>query len=163
MQVTNMAGKNGSGRTKTGVTCKADALATPMQWKTDFEVLDPQGRTVPLTAISTSGRSADIKISGPLNSDWSLLDAVQRLPFDSKPLEFTMLEELELLRPKQRLSAGATAEAELGGRTVKLHSFEQLGRGILPITYWLDENHRLIIAVGGRRALLLESVTGGEK
>ena len=162
-QITNLAGTNGSGKTKAGVTCKADDLTTPIQWKVDSEVLDPQGKQVPLTAIGVSNRADRIKVTGRLSSNWSLFDAVQRLPFDSKTLEFTLLEELELVKPDQKLSAGQTAEVELGGRMVKLHSFEQIGRGILPITYWLDDSHRLIIAVGGRRAFLFDSETGGTK
>ena len=162
-QITKMAGANGSGQSKAGVTCKADDLCTPIQWKIDSEVLDPQGKQVPLTAIGVSNRADRMKVTGRLSSNWSLFDAVQRLPFDSKTIEFTVLEELELLRPEQRLSPGATAEVELGGRMVKLHSFEQIGRGILPITYWLDDSHRLIIATGGRRAFLFDSETGGTK
>ena len=162
-QITKMAGTNGSGKSKAGVTCKANDLCTPVQWKLDSEILDPQGKQVPLTAVSTSGKANKMKVTGRLSSNWSLFDAVQRLPFDSKTLEFTMIEELELLRPEQRLAPGATAEVELGGRMVKLHSFEQIGRGILPITYWLDDNHRLIIAVGGRRAFLYDSDKGGMK
>ena len=173
-QITNMAGANGSGKSKAGVTCKADDLCTPIQWKIDSEVIDPKGEQVPLTAVSVSCKADKMKVTGRLSSNWSLFDAVQRLPFDSKTIEFTMLEELELLRPEQRLSAGETAEVELGaagasipirrdGRMVKLHSFEQIGRGILPITYWLDDQHRLIIAVGGRRAFLFDSAKGGTK
>ena len=162
-QITKMAGKNGSGRSKAGVTCKANDIATPIQWRVDFRIADPQGKDVPMTAVSVLGTADKLRVSGRLSSNWSLFDAVQRLPFDSRPIEFTMLEELELLRPEQRLSPGATAEVEIGGRLMKLHSFEQIGRGILPITYWLDDNHRLIIAVGGRRAFLYGSAEGGTK
>lgn len=162
-QITNMARENGSGKSKAGVTCKADDLCAPIQWKIDSEILDPQGKQVDLTAVSVSGRADRMKVSGRLSSNWSLFDAVQRLPFDSKTIEFTMIEELELLRPEQRLSPAATADVEVGGRLMKLHSFEQTGRGILPITYWLDDQHRLIVAVGGRRAYLLDSVGGGKE
>ena len=160
-QITKMAKENGSGRTKAGVTCRADELATPIQWRVDFQIIDPQGKTVPMTAVSVLGKADKLRVSGRHSSNWSLFDAVQRLPFDSRAVEFTMLEELELLRPDQRLSPGVRAEVEIGGRLMKLHSFEHVGRGILPITYWLDDNHRLIIAVGGRRAFLYESETGG--
>ena len=166
LQVTEIAtmGKaNGSGVIKAGVTCKGDDLATPTQWKVDSEVLDPAGKQVGLTEISVSGQAAQEKILERRSSNWSLFDAVQRLPFDSKTIEFTLLEELELPKPEQKLSAGQTAEVELGGRMVKLHSFEQIGRGILPITYWLDDQHRLTIATGGRRSYLFDSAQGGKK
>lgn len=172
-QIIKMAGLNGSGITKASVTCMADDLSTPIRWQIDSEVVDPKGKQVALTATSISGeaskgsiilhgeKDARIKASEKLSSNWSLLDAVQRLPFDSKELRFDMLEELELLKPEQRLFPGPSAEVELGGRMMKLHSFEQVGRGILPVTYWLDDEHRLIIAVGGRRAFLLDSKAGG--
>jgi hypothetical protein len=162
-EVAMMPGPKGSGVMKAGVSCKADDLCTPIQWKTDSDVLDPQGKEVPLTAIGVSNRADKLKASGRLSSNWSLFDVVQRLPFDSKTIEFTLLDELALVKPDQKLSAGQTAEVELGGRMVKLHSFEQIGRGILPITYWLDDQHRLIIATGGRRSYLLDSVGGGTK
>ncbi len=134
-----------------------------MQWKIDFKVVDPQGKQVPRTAASVSGKAEEINMSGPFSSNWSLFDAVQRLPFDCRPLEFTLMEELELPKPEQRLSPGAAVEVELGGRVVKLRSFEQIGRGILPITYWLDDNQRLLVATGGRRSYLLEAAGGGKK
>ena len=162
-EVAQMSKGNGSGVIKAGVTCEANDLTTPIRWKTDSEVLDRQGKQVDLTAISVSNNAAKMKVPGRLSSNWSLFDAVQRMPFDSKAIEFTMLEELELPRTEQKLSVGQPAEVELGGQMMKLHSFEQIGQGILPITYWLDDNHRLIIATGGRRSYLLDSVGGGTK
>lgn len=161
-QVIKMQTTNGSGITKAGVTCKADDLATPIRWKVDSEILDLKGKQVPLTAVSISGEE-DAKTSRKLTSNWSLFDAVQRLPFDSRELRFDMLEEMELLRPDQILWPGETAEVKIGGRKIRLYSFEHIGRGILPFTYWLNDNHRLIIAVGGRRAFLLDSKAGGVK
>ena len=165
LQVTEAARMSSkcSGVVKAAVTCKADDLATPIQWKVDSEVLDPQSKQVPLTAIGVSNSADKMKVTGRISSNWSLFDAVQRLPFDSRTTEFTLLEELELVKPDQKLSAGQTAEVELGGRLVKLHSFEQIGQGILPVTYWLDDQHRLIIATGGRRSYLLDSVGGGKE
>lgn len=174
-QVIQMAGTNGQGITKAGVTCEKDALSTPIKWQVTSEINDPQGKAVKFAAANISGEASQesivlhrekdsrIKVSAALTSNWSLLEAVQRLPFDSKALEFDMLEELELLKPGQRLAPGASTEAELGGRKMKLHSFEQTGRGILPWTYWLDNAHRLIVAVSARRAFLLDSKAGGAK
>ena len=159
-QVIKMQGVNGTGNTKASITCAADDLAAPIRWKIDSEVVDPNGKQVKLTAVSGSGEK---KVSGRLSSSWSLFDAVQRLPFDAKELRFDMLEELELLRPDQILWPGETAEIEVGRRKVRLHSFEQIGTGILPMTYWLDDEHRLIIAVNERRAFILGAKAGGGK
>jgi len=37
---------------------------------------------------------------------------------------------------------------------MRLHSFEQTGDGILPYSYWLDDQHRLLAAVGGVRTFI---------
>lgn len=174
-QIIQMQGVNGSGKTKATVTCAKDELCTPMTWKIDSEIISPAGKQVHLTATGVTGeadkgnvllhaeKDMRIKASERLSSNWSLFEAVQRLPFDAGELRFDMLEELELLKPEHRLFPGAGAEVEIGGRMVRLHSFEQLGRGILPMTYWLDDQHRLIVAVNQRRAYLFDLGMGGAK
>lgn len=159
-QIVKMQGTNGLGISKALVTCTADDLSTPIRWSVDSEIMDTKGKQVPLTAISISGEN---KETGKLSSNWSLFDAVQRLPFDAGELRFEMLEEMELRKPDQILWPRETAEIELGGRKVKLHSFEQIGTGVLPFTYWLDDEHRLIAVVNQRRAYLLDSKAGGAK
>lgn len=161
-QVIRMQGANGTGNATADITCDPNDLATPTRWKVDSEVLDAKGTQVPLTAISTSG-SLPTLLTRKMSCSWSLFDAVQRLPFDAKELRFDMLEEMELLRPDQILRPGEAAQVRIGGRMMKLRSFEQIGTGILPFTYWLDENHRLIVAVSQRRAYLLDAGTGGAK
>ena len=74
-----------------------------------------------------------------------------------------MLEDLELLKPGQRLYYAGSDEFPVGGKQMKLHSFEQLGWGIIPYTYWLDESHRLIVAIGSLRAYVLDSKAGGSE
>lgn len=43
----------------------------------------------------------------------------------------------------------------LGEKTLSLHVFEQTGHGVLPWRWWLDDQHRVLLAAGGRRAYLL--------
>ena len=93
-----------------------------------------------------------------LTSNWSLLDALQRLAADdTQPLTFDMLEELDLLKPNQRLVRRHATEVELAGQPVRLEGFEQTGRGILPYAYWRDDQSRLLLAVGGMRACLWDA------
>jgi hypothetical protein len=40
---------------------------------------------------------------------------------------------------------------------VRLRGFRQIGRGILPTHYWLDDEHRLIAASGGLRAFIWDN------
>ena len=36
------------------------------------------------------------------------------------------------------------------------HLFHQVGRGVLPYEWWLDEAHRLVLVVTGYRTYILE-------
>jgi len=167
-QVTNVRGPTRTEVVRASMTCASDRLSSPRSWRIASEVLDQQGRTVEHTPTEVTGsvhgrmitqrrgKDRTTKFSRPLSSNWSLFDAVQRLPFGASPITFDMLEDLELLKPKQRLSRGRAVQVELGGRRVRLHSFEQIGDGILPYTYLLDDQHRLLIAVGGLRTFIFD-------
>ena len=68
-----------------------------------------------------------------------------------------MLEDLDLFKPEQSLRPVGAVTLELGGRQVRLHGFRQIGRGILPTHYWLDDEHRLIAAAGALRAFIWDT------
>jgi hypothetical protein len=98
-----------------------------------------------------------------------------------------MLDHLDEPKPNQSLSYRETADVLLSGRhltkrraahldkrqarkparslrgtqPVRLHAFEQLGDGIVPWIYWVDDRGRLLVAVSGLEAYILES-TGEE-
>ena len=167
-QITNMGGPTRSERIRAEIVCSGDRLCTPESWTMRSRIFDAQGTAVPLTHVTTKGDTASgtITISGTgerkvfapqaFTAGWCLFDAVQRLPFDLRPLSFTMLDDMELPKRNQRLSPGRSMDVRLGGRIVSLHSFEQVGEGILPYTYWLDEQHRLLMAIGGLRTFLFD-------
>ena len=149
------------------MSCLADTLGTPVSWKLNSVSLDTQRKPVEVTRVEEQaqvsdgrivreGRSAgNVRVPGAYTSNWSLFDAVQRLggkPIE--PVEFDMIEDLDLLKPAQRLTYWGTTEVELGGRTVRLTGYRQIGRGILPYHYWLDESGRLIMAHGGLRGFI---------
>jgi hypothetical protein len=158
------AGK--TGHTTARITCRADRLATPRKWEIESRILDAKGKPVPYSQSRVTGEvaggeivfsgTADRRLRAPkaFTGSWSLFDAVQRLPFDSDPVQFDMLDDLELMKPRQRLAPGPAVEVALGGGKLKLHSFEQTGDGILPYSYWLDDQHRLLAAVGGVRTFI---------
>lgn len=152
-------------RNRATLTCVADRLATPRQWELHSDDLQDdqpvRGTSVVETAewrdgtLIRKGRAERrTSLPGPFTSNWSLLEAVQRLPFDSKPLAFEMLEDLDLRKAEQSLRPVAPVTLELGGRAVKLRCFRQTGRGILPTHYWLDEQHRLVAITGALRGLV---------
>jgi|GEM_PF-2120424 len=145
---------------------KPDSLDGPWQWQSDFELTDASGKRIPDSQVSVNGHFASatmhfkgkhdrtIRTSPKLVNGWMLFDLVQRLPFDAAPMEFDLMEESELLKPRQRLRAGQPVGILLGGRQMTLHCFEQTGEGILPRTYWLDDQHRLLFVTGGFRNYL---------
>jgi len=155
-------------RTRATLTCAADRLATPQEWRLNSEPFEQnkpvEGTSVTETAtvrdgvVVRTGRVArKLAVPGPFTSNWSLCEAVQRLPFDSPtPLRFDMLEDLDLFKAGQSLHSVDTFDAQVGGRTLRLHTFRQIGHGILPYHYWLDDQRRLIAAAGGLRAILWE-------
>ncbi len=147
--------------------CRNNRLGTPQTWKLSTVSLDLQDRPVEVTRVEETGRLENGRIlrsgrrddridaSAAWTSNWSLFDAVQRLEGEqTEPLKFDMLEDLDLCKPSQSLSYWGTTEVELGGRTVRLVGFQQIGQGILPYHYWLDTSGRLIFAYGALRGFM---------
>ena len=154
------------------IRCKNDSLSTLESWELESVALDGEKSARPLSEMSETGVFADgtikltspevktreIRVSSNLTSNWSLFDAVQRLGGKEAPSgSFTMLEDLRLVRGEQHLSFDGEAEFELGGKKMRLYGYHQTGEGVLPIHYWLDEEGRLLFALGGVRVYLWHS------
>ena len=93
-------------------------------------------------------------IAGPLSSDWSLFDAVQRLPFAPIEAQFDLLEHMTVLKPAQILRYRKDLAVQLAGGP-KLACFTRHGYATVPQEYWLDEQHRLVLVVAYNMAYLL--------
>jgi hypothetical protein len=159
--------------TKAKVECRTDPLCTPTSWQMSSMILDAQGQPIEATKVEQSAivgsegvevTTGDVtslrKVPRPFTSNWSLFDAVQRLPGEAaKPLQFTLLEDLELVKRGQRLSFRETVEFDFGGGAQVLHGYDQVGEGILPYHYWVDEHSRLLVVISGIRAYILDSTT----
>ena len=157
-------------RTHAELLCANDALASPRSWTLRSEGLGLDGRPIATADVAESstlrggtletrfgGRSHTRTVPTPITSNWSLLDAVQRLDgANTKPLEFAMLDEMDLLKPEQRLEFRETTTLELAGRTLRLRGYQQIGRGVLPWQYWVDDQGRLLLAFSGVRALIYD-------
>lgn len=149
--------------------CRPDALGAPVRWSSDSAILDWQEKPIDATRFAESGEVHDGRIvrggkvcttglSGPYTSNWSIIEALQRLPHEGKlSLAFVMLEELDLLRPRQRLASCGVTECVAGGQSLRLEGYYQVGEGILPIHYWLDEQRRVLFVVCGLNAYMLKS------
>ena len=94
----------------------------------------------------------------PITADWCLFEAVQRLPFESSTsLVVDILEGLSVHKYNQRLSyRGLYTRANNS-----LQWFHQIGHGVLPYEYWLDNHHRLQMVTTGARTYILSDDAEG--
>lgn len=157
-------------RTKVRVECAGDALATPTAWTLSSQVCGVDDKPTKGTTLSEAGtlrggqleirfgdRSRKEKIVTPATSNWSLFDAVQRLPGKAtRPLSFTLLEEMDLIKPRQRLEFREEKDFKVGGTTLHLRGYQHTGQGVLPWQYWVDDAGRLLFAFSGVRAFIYD-------
>lgn len=177
-------------RAEMSFECRTDTLATPIRWQAQTAVHDPQDAAIEDTRLSETGevgeRALRVKVGGtvvqtPLPElftvDWSLFDAVQRLPGEAlEPLAFTLVDRLnQQMKPGQRLAFRSAPTIELGGKRIwreekrtlergavyrpvsaregatvtRLRAYDQTGRGLVPIVYWVDERGRLLFVLSG--------------
>lgn len=152
--------------TRATLSCAADRLATPRRWTLQSDTTE-KGEPLPGISVTETGTLENgtlvrrgqmvhkMILPRPLTSDWSLMEAVQRLPFGDFPrLAFDMLEDLDLHKPEHTLRPVAPVTVEIGEHPMRLHAFRQIGRGILPVHYWLDEQHRLLAVIGSVKGLV---------
>lgn len=152
------------------VDCVADTLVTPTAWSLATRYLGPDAKVFDDTVMSETGtldggvwevrsgkRSRKQKVPTPITSNWSLLDAVQRLDGKAtQPLAFAMLDEMDLLKVDQELSFRGEKVMDFGGKKVTLTGYHQIGRGVLPWQYWVNEQGRLLFAFSGVRAWIYD-------
>lgn len=128
-------------------------------------------------------------VSGALAANWALFEAVQRLPrepFENTP--FSLLDDFCRVKPEQTLCFRDQPNVVAGGELVQRERTEQLekgrikrvvwarenaqhlsltvydhvGRGVLPWTYWVDSDDRLLLAVSGIEGYVLADVQQNE-
>jgi hypothetical protein len=148
------------------ISCASDALATPLWWRSEVKL--PPASEQPLRGdrgvCEASARDGVIvtadakkpfgdKPLGAWTSNWSLLEAVQRLDGEKAKLQaFTMLDFLDVRKDEQQLSFMGRQKVTCAGKELDLTGYQQVGRGILPYEYWVDENRRLRFVISGSRA-----------
>jgi len=150
--------------------CLNNQLASPFAWKLFNRFIDPDGKIIDelgtkeevevrenVKTVRIGRRTFKRKVAGQFTSEWCLFEAVQRLKFDKdSSLSFDILEGLSLLKQGQQLSYRGVDTMNLNRKNISLHRFDQLGDGILPYEYWLDNNHRLVAAVSMNKAYILD-------
>ena len=137
------------------IRCRADRLASPRQWNVSSRFIGADRREI--TKLGNDEQGGTAKQAGQVTGDWCLFDAVQRLEFDKRTsLSFDLLEGMSLPKPGQHLSYRGTFPMKTGTESTPLHCFSQLGHGILPCEYWLDDRHRLLAVTSMNKAYILD-------
>lgn len=134
------------------MVCQDGLMLRPLRWSTDF-VTRSGSDEVAGTSGSSRGRVADgvLQLHGldttrtelpgaaHLTSSWGVLGAIPRLTAAGiDRIHFSMLEELTVLRPNQRLERFGEIDLELGGVTWTLTGWRHWGTGQAPIHYWVS-------------------------
>jgi len=153
------------------ILCRDDALGTPLSWelrsrmfdvKTGKDVADSnveQAGKVTKRGIevATNGVKTVHKISGAWTSNWSLFEAVQRLPRTAgPPTPFTLLEDLDMVKTHHRLFHRGEETLTFADTDVQATRYDQIGRGCLPQVYYVDGNGRMILTHTALRAYILD-------
>ena len=139
-----------------------------------IEVRDPRSRRT-------------IPAPGAYTINWALFDAVQRLPREPfAPKRFTLLDDFDEAKAGQTLSFRKSVEVAVGGEAVvtyrerrlekgtirsprwgrrgaqplRLHGYDLVGPGQVPVVYWVDEQGRLLFVISGIEAYLFEVPSG---
>ena len=122
----------------------ADQWSTPRQFTAETWT-NQQGEEEAGSRLKFAARAAgaEIRFSGlkkpavrltpPWTLDWALFDVLQRLPAGA-PHEFVLdvVEDGDLLRPRQRLTYAGSLTTKLGGKASELYGFCRVGTGALP-------------------------------
>lgn len=157
---------------KAEVKCLHNPIASPVSWQLTSRIIDPHGKTNDaltmeekvtyknhdILEVNTGGRTFTRKVKSPLAADWGLFSLVQELPYrqEESKREFHLLEGLSLLKEDHRLSFQGIHDVKIGDQEMPLNLFEQIGRGVLPYEYWLDDQHRLLMVVTMSRVYVLD-------
>lgn len=137
------------------IKCRNNPLASPVQWKLQSRFTGADGKYISELLSSNNGKAAEgmERTTG----DWCLFEAIQRLAYDKENLlSFDLLEGMSLKKSDHRLSYRGVTPLKMDGVDIPLHSFVQLGSGILPYEYWLDSRHRLLAVTSMNKAYILD-------
>ena len=104
-------------------------------------------------------KKREVKIKQPVALSWLLFDAVQRLPRKKfTPVNFTLIDHFDQVKRNNIISFYNTIEVDLPvGESIKLHSYKQFGKGILPVVYYVDDAGRLLFVISGIETYIINS------
>jgi len=137
------------------IKCRNNQLASPVEWKLSSRFVNADGKQIATLSNRENGRTSEG--ADRTTGDWCLFEVVQRLAFDKQSsLSFDLLEGMSLSKLGHRLFYRGTYPMKTDGQSIPLHCFGQLGSGILPYEYWLDNRHRLLAVISMNKAYILD-------
>jgi hypothetical protein len=157
-------------RLTTQIQCKEDELASPVSWRlTSEHTIGDTAVRPPVdfseTATATPGK-LNIKrgnetllrpLPARFTGCWNLIEAVQRLKFGARrPISFSLLEGLTRVKGEMEIFYDGTYSFDVGGHPLNTHRFVQIGRGILPYEYFVDDLHRVLLVITFCKAYILK-------
>lgn len=150
------------------VRAKNDNLATLLHWSVESRFFNSAGNKIPDLSMSeeydietyrevVSEESSVFKPTGPITSDFTLFEAIPRLPFSTEANpSFHVVEGLTLFKRNHYLVYRGEDSLKTEKQDATLQWFHQIGEGVLPYEYWVDNHRRLIAATTLSRAYLLD-------
>ncbi len=151
--------------------CRVGHPATPLAWTHLSEHRGPEQNVASRLRLKQRGETHNgrVKIrldrhtyqpelSNPWTTEFVLFESLQRLPFAVAPhVRFDLFEDFSMVKRNQRLIYRGPRDFDLGeAGEHRLHRFDHLGSGIVPFEYYLDEAHRLLVAISGNKFLVLD-------
>ena len=157
---------------KAKIRFKTNALNSPIKWKYESKMVDMQDITFKNSEVQKNGilknnsgeivcknKKRKIKSKNTFALSWLLFDAVQNLPrkkFD--PIKFTLIDHFDQIKPDNQISFHGSISINIPKKeNLKLHVFDQLGDGIVPIVYYVDDSGMLLFVVSGIEAYVLNN------
>ena len=150
--------------------CHQNEIASLIEWNLTSTMTDTSGNPVPELNLNYEGRmksgaiektvngiTSTLSTDGPVTSDWTMFEAIQRMPF-GKPQTgvFNSMDGLTVLKKNHRLHYREQHAENMKKQNYALRNFYQLGYGVLPYDWWVDENHRLLMMISTNRIYFLD-------
>ena len=142
------------------LTCRGDATATPISWSAESGGRTPEGATIfesrlvqqgvvegGIVTHTLNGVNVRGAFGGALIEARALYAVIMGLPERFAPIEFTLLDDLRMLKAGHRLQPGGTKAFTHAGETRVLRRILHTGRGIFPHEYWTDATGHLLFAI----------------
>ena len=155
--------------------CRTDTLATPVSWEFATKMsrrpgdkpylLSGRHRSASVSngslVIRDNLRTSRIAINSPYSNEWTLLEAVQRLPGESmKTIHYTLIDEYDTPQPDHSLAFRTQAQVAAANGPLRLVGYYDIGRAVIPTVYWVDQHGRLIFVCTGLVAYVLTATNG---